>query len=142
MANILVGRRPLNIDEKKTERVYIRLTKMQKKELLNEAKNLGFSSLTALLLNKIYTKISTKNTPQLSLEQFTIIEKSQKEISRIASNINQVTKKINSLSSSENDIKAFVFNLNKIRENMDEIAIEQSNIYKILDEISAARFNR
>lgn len=142
MANILVGRRPLNIDEKKTERVHIRLTKMQKKELLNEAKNLGFSSLTALLLDKIYTKISTKNTSQLSLEQFTIIEKSQKEISRIASNINQVTKKINSFSSGENDIKAFVFNLNKIRENMDEIAIEQSNIYKILDEISAARFNR
>lgn len=142
MANILAGRRPLNIDEKKTERVHIRLTKKQKKELLNEAKNLGFSSLTALLLDKIYTKISTKNTPQLSLEQFTVIEKSQKEISRIASNINQVTKKINSLSSGENDIKAFVFNLNKIRENMDEIAIEQSNIYKILDEISAARFNR
>ena len=142
MANILVGRRPLNIDEKKTERVHIRLTKKQKYDLINEAKSLGFSSLTALLLDKIYTKISIKKSPQLSLEQFTIIEKSQREISRLSSNINQVTKKINSISSGENDIKAFVFNLNKIRESMNEIAEEQEKIYKILDDISAERFNR
>ena len=142
MANIQVGRKRLNMDEKKTDRVYIRLTKKQKKELINEAKTLGFSSLTALLLDKIYTKITTKKSQQLSLEQFTIIEKSQREISRISSNINQVTKKINSITSGENDVKAYVFNLNKIREYMNEITAEQEKIYKILDDISAERFNR
>lgn len=142
MANIRAGRKPLNMDEKKTDRVHIRLTKKQKYDLINEAKSLGFSSLTALLLDKLYTKISIKKSPQLSLEQFTIIEKSQREISRLSSNINQVTKKINSISSGENDIKAFVFNLNKIRESMNEIAEEQEKIYKILDDISAERFNR
>ena len=117
----------------KTHNICVRVTDSEKEILLNNAKQQHYSTISAYVHHRLFSRNFSRNIHTFSFQDAIRIEEVYHELSRCGVNINQVAKKINSLRE-EIDDSILIYEVKKLQEILTIVEKNSQEIYKLLIE--------